>query len=49
MFAQLGAKPYELSTLTDVDNEADLQQILNEMPASLNEDQVLLKNWINQL
>ena len=47
--AQLDSKPHELSTLTDVDNEADLYQILNEMPASLNEDQVLLKNWINQL
>ena len=49
MFAQLDSKPHELSTLTDVDNEANLQTILKEMPASLNENQVLLKNWINQL
>ncbi len=51
--SQLDSKPDELSILTDVDTETDLHQILNEMPADqqagLNEDHLILKDWIIQL
>ncbi|MEH6457990.1 MAG: TIGR04282 family arsenosugar biosynthesis glycosyltransferase [Cocleimonas sp.] len=47
--SQLDSKPDELSILTDVDTETDLHQILNEMPDALNENQIVLKEWINQL
>jgi len=50
---QLDSTAFELSMLTDVDYEADLHLILNEMPANqhagLNEDHLILKDWINQL
>jgi len=52
LISQLDSKPHELCMLSDVDTETDLHQILNEMPEhlqGLNEDQTVLKNWINQL
>lgn len=49
LVSQLDSKPNELETLTDVDTEFDLTQILEEMPESMNEEQLALKQWINQL
>lgn len=45
----LSSKPYELDVLTDVDNEEDLNKILGEMPNILNENQIILKEWIKRL
>lgn len=49
LVAQLHSKPYELGMLTDVDTESDLNSMLIEMPQKLNENQIKLKEWINQL
>ncbi|MEB8433243.1 TIGR04282 family arsenosugar biosynthesis glycosyltransferase [Cocleimonas sp. KMM 6892] len=49
LVAQLDSKPYELDALTDVDTESDLKIMLSEMPQSLNENQVKLKEWIGEL
>ncbi len=49
LVAQLDSKPHELAMMTDVDTEADLYKIRDEMPESINENQIALKNWINQL
>lgn len=46
---QLDSKPFELDVLTDVDTEADLKKILNEMPETMNDEQLALKDWIDQL
>ncbi len=49
LVAQLDSKPYELGMLSDVDTETDLKQILDEIPKSMNAEQLALKEWINQL
>ena len=46
---KLVSKPYELEVLTDVDTEEDLKKMLSEMPNTLNENQIILKDWITRL
>ncbi len=49
LIQKLESAPYELETLTDVDTEVDLNTVLQEMPNTLNEDQLILKEWIIRL
>lgn len=46
---KLVSKPYELEVLTDVDTEEDLKKMLSEMPNTLNENQIILKDWVTRL
>ena len=49
MLDQLDSEPVELATLTDVDTESDLKQMLIEMQTDMNDQQQALKAWISQL
>jgi len=45
--AELPSKAFHLKMLTDVDHQEDLEQILQEMPEQMSDEQKQLVEWIN--